>query len=394
MFQLPHSIPPQLIPYLSEPNRLRRNPIFDLNSTLDLNPPLSTENFQFRSLFANRHEFQSPPCPGTPSPVDHKDKVISPLSSVPNTPQPALPSPTPESPSRKVIRISSPIKDDGPPLDIEIVAREYSPALKELLVRRKTPSLTEKPITIPENVHPALTEAYIVKAAYKSMEDQRQEIWENMERVIEEQYKFGYNAALRLVLATCKIPIPHIADDSGPELSGVSKKFLSGLLNGKPPDATIAPFWKPPSYEEVDDHVDQMYRDDIDVVIGTLMDEEIRCGMDGQVECLNLLHCTGEIVLHVKTESEGEMALEMQVFGALCGRGVAMLLDKSGNVWLYNVPGAIGRPLRNFKHQLAMVLRAGEEGSPDKKLAFHEIYDSVELELIDPEFTREELLGL
>ena len=248
----------------------------------------------------------------------------------------------------------------------------------------------EKTIAIPENLHPALTEAYIIKAAYTSMEDQRHEIWEDMERVIKEQYKIGYNAALSLVLATCKIPIPHIANDLGPELSGPSKKFLLGLLNGKPPKATVLPFWKPPSYEEADDYIDQMYRDDIDVVIGTLMDEEIRCGMDGKVECINLLHCTGEAILHVKTESGGEMTLEMQVLGALCGCGVAML---NGNVWLYNVSYAIGRPLSNFKHQLAMVLRAREEGSVDKKSVLHEIYDSVELELVDPDPTREELFG-
>ena len=96
------------------------------------------------------------------------------------------------------------------------------------------------------------------------------------------------------------------------------------------------------------------------------------------------LHYTDDAVLYVKTKFE-EISLQVQVLGALCGRGVPMLLNKRGRVWLYNVPHAIDRPLRNFKHRLAMVLRAGEEGSVDKKLVLH---DSVEFKLVDPYLTR------
>jgi len=60
------------------------------------------------------------------------------------------------------------------------------------------------------------------------------------------------------------------------------------------------------------------------------------------------LHYTDDAVLYVKTKFE-EISLQVQVLGALCGRGVPMLLNKRGRVWLYNVPHAIDRPLRNFQ---------------------------------------------
>jgi hypothetical protein len=58
--------------------------------------------------------------------------------------------------------------------------------------------------------------------------------------------------------------------------------------------------------------------------------------------------------LHVNTDS-GKRDIDVQVLGAINGRGVAVLLDKTGNVWLYHVHGAVDRPLKNLKHAVAMV---------------------------------------
>ena len=270
--------------------------------------------------------------------------------------------------------------------------REFAPVVKELIIRPETPSQPEKRISVPAGLHPALAEAYIVKAAYKSMEGQKTEIWNEMANVIEEQRQRGYNDALKFVLATCAIPIPYFAEDLGSELSADSKRLLTGILTGEPPKATVPPSWTPPAYDEADDYVDQMCRDDVDVVIGNLDGEEVRCGMDGQVECFDMLHCSGEALLRFQTEL-GETSIKVLVLGALCGRGVAMLLDQVGNVWLYHVPNAVDRSLQNLRCRLALVLKNGEEGYVDKKLILHETYDDVKLDLVDPYLTREEILS-
>ena len=61
-----------------------------------------------------------------------------------------------------------------------------------------------------------------------------------------------------------------------------------------------------------------------------------------------------------------------------------MLLDNTGNVWLYHVHGAVDPPLKNFKHAAAMVLNSGKRGYVEKKLTLYEIFDVAEVELVDP----------
>jgi len=299
----------------------------------------------------------------------------------PRPPSPAAP------PSRKIIRVQSPVGDDGPAVDIEVIERlqpKYPPTFKEVVIRPQTSSRPEYRILLPEDLHPALVESYIIKVAYKAMEQEREETWSEMEKAIQEQRKIGYNTALKLVLDTCTIPVPDITDELGQyELSLESKQFLTSLLTGEPPKTTFPQSWTPPPYDEVDDRLAKMCRENVVVVLGALNGDEIYCGMDGEVECIDLFHCTGEAVLTIKMET-GEKSVEVQVLGAVCGRDVAVLLDKIGNIWLYNVPGAVDRRLKNFQPLLAMVLRAGETAYVDKELVLHECYDEVEVELVDP----------
>jgi len=89
----------------------------------------------------------------------------------------------------------------------------------------------------------------------------------------------------------------------------------------------------------------------------------------------------------------GEKSVKVQVLGVVCSGGIALMLDKIGNIWLYNVPGAVDRRLKNFQPRLAMILRAGETAYVDKELVLHECYEEVEVELVDPYITREELFA-
>ena len=188
-------------------------------------------------------------------------------------------------------------------------------------------------------------------------------------------------------------PRSDITDELGHyELSLESKQFLTSLLTGEPTPTTWPQFWRPPPYDEVDDCITKMCRENVVVKLGTLNGEEIICGMDGKVECVDLYDCTGEAILTIKMET-GEKSIEVQVLGALCGRGVAVLLDKIGNIWLYNVPRAVDRRLKNFQPRLAMVLRGGETAYVDKELVLHECYEEVEVDLVDPYITREELFA-
>ena len=71
--------------------------------------------------------------------------------------------------------------------------------------------------------------------------------------------------------------------------------------------------------------------------------------MEGEVQCLDMHHCTGEGVLRYAREEGGEKAWKVKVRGEVTSYGVALLLDELGNTWLYSVPGAVGRCLKELK---------------------------------------------
>jgi len=210
---------------------------------------------------------QSPP----PHLLLSENGETSQLSLVPNIPEAVLLPSSPTSPSRKVVRVQSPVKDDGPAIDVEILEREYFPPIfKELVVQSGTSSQREKKILVPVDLHPALAEAYLVRNVYRLMEEQKKEIWTEMGKVVEEQREIGFNDALRMVLAGCTIPIRGVADDLGVDLSPVSKRFITGLMTIDRPQTPVPSIWTPPPYENVDEYVLQICRESINVVIGNL----------------------------------------------------------------------------------------------------------------------------
>jgi hypothetical protein len=121
----------------------------------------------------------------------------SPLSLVPNIPEAVLLPSIPTSPSRNLVRVQSPVKDDGPAIDVEILEREYFPlTFKESVVQSATSSQREKKILVPVDLHPALAEPYMVRNVYRLMEEQKKEIWNEMGKVVEEQREMGFNDAI------------------------------------------------------------------------------------------------------------------------------------------------------------------------------------------------------
>jgi hypothetical protein len=59
-------------------------------------------------------------------------------------------------------------------VDIEIFERDtYVTSFREIVIRPQTPHQTEKRILLPDNLHPALVDAYIGKAVYKAMEEEK-----------------------------------------------------------------------------------------------------------------------------------------------------------------------------------------------------------------------------
>ena len=101
------------------------------------------------------------------------------------------------------------------------------------------------------------------------------------------------------------------------------------LLEFQARKPVIGKFWEPPPYEKVDDFIGALRRENVRVGLGTLEDEQLQCRMTGGVDYGNLLPYTGERTLHVETDS-GKRDIDVQVLGAINGRGVAVLLDKTG----------------------------------------------------------------
>src|SRR5271169_2356677 len=115
----------------------------------------------------------------------------------------------------------------------------------------------------------------------------REEMENGIIDLVDRQREIGFQHAIELVMETCHF-----------ELSVDSKRFLMGPIGKRySKQSSVPKFWRPPPYDQVDDYIEKSCEDDVIITLGTVDGEELLCGLEGEVECLDLNHCAGEVVL-------------------------------------------------------------------------------------------------
>lgn len=115
------------------------------------------------------------------------------------------------------------------------------------------------------------------------------------------------------------------------------------------------------------------------VILGFLSGKLLEVTLQGYVLlCHGLgerVELRGEGLVTLKKDGR-TMELVIHVRGAASAIGTAVLLDENENVWLYNPPDTIDRPLPNFPRKAILAPRKGEIVGMERILILDDIYDA------------------
>ena len=72
------------------------------------------------------------------------------------------------------------------------------------------------------------------------------------------------------------------------------------------------------------------------------------------------------------------------VLGTIAGTGTGVLLDRSGNVWLYNPANAVDEPIPDMKlEQATIILKTGSHMTEDTEWQVEDIYEHAKIEFVE-----------
>ena len=119
--------------------------------------------------------------------------------------------------------------------------------------------------------------------------------------------------------------------------------------------------------------------------LGFLNGEFLKISLQGHVLCQgdgeNDIRDICSLTLR---KNAAEKKIVCYTLGVIAGTGTAVLLDKEGNVWLYNLPNSIDNCLPNFPEQAVIALKKGESGSMERHLILDDVYEA-EIEMLHDE---------
>ena len=117
--------------------------------------------------------------------------------------------------------------------------------------------------------------------------------------------------------------------------------------------------WFPPDFDNADSYCYQACIDGTQVIdFGCFNNETIKATMEGSVVCWGEDISTGDGIMTIEVGSGRKvkrMDIKVVVLGSVVFTGTAILLDSSGHVWFYNVPGAVDPYLERMVDQVDRV---------------------------------------
>ena len=157
-----------------------------------------------------------------------------------------------------------------------------------------------------------------------------------------EAYRKGEKNSLKRFLNDRMICSLDDTNVDGSQLPPVIRSALSLRATGKPISKDpISNVWRPPKYEEAEDYVFDVCKAWKERFwMGTRFGETLFGVARGYVSCQETLeNLSGQLDLHGFGTMEWDGGnTDVFVLGRIGGSGTALLLDRMGNVWLYNHP--------------------------------------------------------
>lgn len=162
------------------------------------------------------------------------------------------------------------------------------------------------------------------------------------------------------------------------------QSILSRQVTGKPlSKEPTSDFWQAPQYEAAETYVHNACKAWKEWFwIGSWVDKPIFGAACGYVECHETIdNMSGDLDVtgYGNMEWDGGR-VEFFVLGAVEGSGTAILLDKQGNLWIYNHPDTIDPPHECFREvKAAIILPAGESAVKNKQIVLSNVVENVKV---------------
>ena len=164
------------------------------------------------------------------------------------------------------------------------------------------------------------------------------------------------------------------------------RNFFVAYLHRDPPPPQHPPEWTPPKFADVYDYCYNLCKEDRSIIpFGTYKGESVRMRANPRVECWDgdTDSFRDEGIL---TISHGKRVCDVviTVIGRMARTGTGVLLDKSGNVWLYNPANAVDEPIPDTKlEQATIILKTGSCMTKDTEWQVEDIYEQAKIEFVE-----------
>ena len=192
-------------------------------------------------------------------------------------------------------------------------------------------------------------------------------------------YRKGYTTALKTLLDDCNSHLTfYNLNLVGSQLSPSMKNVISLLATGEPFPKSIQLTWSAPQFNNVMKYLhDVCAKQEETVILGLLNGKPLEVTLQGYVLCQGSgkRDLRGEGIMTLKKDGR-TTEFVIHVLGAVSATGTAVLLDENENVWLYNPPDTIDRPLPNFPRKAILALPKGEIAGLERKLILDNVYDA------------------
>jgi len=165
------------------------------------------------------------------------------------------------------------------------------------------------------------------------------------------------------------------------------RDFFLAYLHRDPPAPQHPLEWTPPNFTDVYNYCSNLCKEDRSIIpFGTYKGEFMRMRANGRVECWDgdTDSFRDEGILTISHGKGVREHVVITVLGTIAGTGTGVLLDRSGNVWLYNPANAVDEPIPDMKlEQATIILKTGSHMTEDTEWQVEDIYEHAKIEFVE-----------
>ena len=164
------------------------------------------------------------------------------------------------------------------------------------------------------------------------------------------------------------------------------RDFFLAYLHRDPPPPHHPSEWTPPKFKDVHDYCYNLCKEDRSIIpFGRYNGEFMKLRANGRVECWDgdTDSFREEGILTFSHDKGTREHVDVVVLGTIAGTGTGVLLDTSGNVWLYNPANAVDEPILDTKpEQAVVILKTGSHMTKDTEWQIEDVYEQAKIEFV------------